>query len=128
MVLKRFATHLFTTLALVCLALVQTSALAREMLSIKDKVVNRRSEPSTESPILWKLEQGDPLQVLKRRGECLRARITDIRSGPSTHFRVVGKSERYDLLRTGGSKAGWVKVQRVDSVKGWVYKKLLWHW
>ena len=34
-----------------------------------------------------------------------------IRSGPSTRFKVVGKSERYDLLRTRGSDAGWVMTQ-----------------
>ena len=153
MVLKRFATNLFFTLALVCMALVQTPALAREMVSIKGSIVNMRSGPGTGSQILWELEQGYPLQVLKRKGDWLqvrdfendkgwvarqltgrtphhivKARIVNIRSGPSTRFKVVGKSERYDLLRTRGSKAGWVRVQRDDGVKGWVSKKLLWGW
>ena len=153
MVLKRFATHLFFTVALVCLALVQIPAMAREMVSIKGNVVNMRSGPGTGSQILWELEQGYPLQVLKRTGDWLqvrdfendkgwvarqltgrtphhivKARIANIRSGPSTRFKVVGKSERYDLLRTRGSQAGWVRVQRDDGVKGWVSKKLLWGW
>ena len=153
MVLKRFATHLFFTLALICLALVQSPALAREMVSIKGNVVNMRSGPGTGSQILWELEKGYPLQVLKRKGDWLqvrdfendkgwvarqltgrtphhivKARIANIRSGPSTRFKVVGKSERYDLLRTRGSDAGWVRVQRDDGVKGWVSKKLLWGW
>jgi SH3-like domain-containing protein len=153
MVLKRVATHLLFTLALVCIALVQTPALAREMVSIKGNVVNMRSGPGTGSQILWELERGYPLQVLKRKGDWLqvrdfendrgwvarqltggtphhivKARIANIRSGPSTRFKVVGKSERYDLLRTRGSNAGWVKVQRDDGVKGWVSKNLLWGW
>ncbi len=153
MVLKRFATHLFLTMALVGLALVQTPALAREMVSIKGSVVNMRSGPGTGNQILWELEQGYPLQVLKRKGDWLqvrdfendkgwvarqltgrtphhivKARIANIRSGPSTRYKVVGKSERYDLLRTRGSKAGWVRVQRDDGVKGWVSKNLLWGW
>jgi uncharacterized protein YgiM (DUF1202 family) len=41
---------------------------------------------------------------------------------------VVGKSERYDLMRTRGSKAGWVKVQSDKGVTGWVSKNLLWGW
>ena len=153
MLLKRFATQLFFTMALVCMALVQTPALAREMVSIKGNVVNMRSGPGTASQILWELERGYPLQVLKRKGDWLqvrdfendqgwvarqltgrtphhivKARIANIRSGPSTRFKIVGKSERYDLLRTRGSKTGWVKVQRDDGVKGWVSKKLLWGW
>ena len=152
MVLKR-VTGLFFTLALVCMALVQTPALAREMVSIKGNVVNMRSGPGTGSQILWELERGYPLQVLKRKGDwvqvrdfendrgwvarqltgrtphhIVKARIANIRSGPSTRFKVVGKSERYDLLRTRGSKPGWVQVQRGEGVKGWVSKKLLWGW
>lgn len=57
MVLKR-VTGLFFTLALVCMALVQTPALAREMVSIKGNVVNMRSGPGTGSQILWELERG----------------------------------------------------------------------
>lgn len=143
----------FFAIAGLGLALLATPALAREMVSIKGSIVNMRSGPGTGSQILWELEQGYPLQVLKRKGDWLqvrdfendkgwvarqltgrtphhivKARIANIRSGPSTRYKVVGKSERYDLLRTRGSKAGWVRVQRDDGVKGWVSKNLLWGW
>ena len=103
MVLKHFATRLFFTLTLVCLALVETPALAREMVSIKGNVVNMRSGPGTTSQILWELEQGYPLQVLKRKGDWLQVRDFE-------------------------NDKGWVRVQRDDGVKGWVSKNLLWGW
>lgn len=149
---KRTAIQLFTVASL-GLAVFHASAQAREMVSIEGKIVNMRSGPGTGSQILWELEQGYPLQVLKRKGDWLqvrdfendkgwvarqltgstphhivKVRIANIRSGPSTRFKVVGQSERYDLLLTRGSNAGWVKVQRDDGVKGWVSKKLLWGW
>jgi len=155
MVLKRAAAYwLFGFWAfLACLVLVQTPAHAAEMVSIKGKTVNMRSGPSTGSQILWELERGYPLQVLKRKGDWLqvrdfendkgwvarsltgrtpyhivKARVANIRSGPGTRYRVVGKSERYDLMRTQGAQAGWVKVQSTRGVKGWISKKLLWGW
>jgi SH3-like domain-containing protein len=42
--------------------------------------------------------------------------------------KIVGKAERYDLMRTRGSKTGWVRVERGDGVKGWMSKGLLWGW
>ena len=153
MVLKRYATRLFFTLALVCLALAQTPALAREMVSIKGNIVNMRSGPGPGSHILWELERGYPLQVLQRKGDWLqvrdfendkgwvarsltgttryhivKARVANIRSGPSTGYKVVGKSERYDLMRTRGAKSGWVHVQSSNGVTGWISKNLLWGW
>ncbi len=153
MVFKHAATRLFFVLALACLVLVQTPALARQMVSIKGEIVNMRSGPSTGSQILWELERGYPLEVLKRKGDWLqvrdfendkgwvtrrltgstkyhivKARVANIRSGPGTRYRVVGKSERYDLMRTRGAKAGWVKVQSASGVNGWISKKLLWGW
>jgi SH3-like domain-containing protein len=155
MVLTRAATRFwFIAWALMAgLVLVQTPAFAREMVSIKGNIVNMRSGPSTGSQILWELERGYPLEVLQRKGDWLqvrdfendrgwvarsltgstryhivKAKVANIRSGPSTRFRVVGKSERYDLMRTRGSKAGWVKVQSDKGVTGWVSKNLLWGW
>lgn len=153
MVLMRTATRFFCIWALACLVLVHTPAIAREMVSINGNVVNMRSGPGTGSQILWELERGYPLEVLERKGDWLqvrdfendkgwvaraltsrtryhivKARVANIRSGPSTRYRVVGKSERYDLMRTRGSKSGWVKVQSADGVTGWVSKKLLWGW
>lgn len=154
MVLTRAATRFrFIAWALACLVLFHTPAFAREMVSIKGNIVNMRSGPSTDAQILWELERGYPLEVLQRKGNWLqvrdfendkgwvarsltartryhivKAKVANIRSGPSTRYRVVGKSERYDLMRTRGAKAGWIKVQSASGVTGWVSKNLLWGW
>ena len=146
------ATTRFFNIAGLCLALVAAPA-AAEMVSIKGSVVNMRSGPGTNTEVLWELERGYPLQVLQRKGSWLqvkdfendkgwvartltgkvphhivKASIANIRSGPGTGFRVVAKAERYDLLRTRGTKTGWVRVERDDGVKGWISKRLLWGW
>lgn len=152
MVLKGAAIRFFA-MACFCMALIQSPALARDMVSIKGSIVNMRSGPSTRSEALWELKRGYPLQVLKRKGNWLQVRdfendrgwvaraltsrtphyivkasVANIRGGPGTRYRVVGKAERYDLLRTRGVKTGWVQVERSDGVKGWVAKRLLWGW
>jgi SH3-like domain-containing protein len=124
-----------------------------EMVSIKGSVVNMRSGPSTNSEVLWELERGYPLRVISRKGSwvqvqdfendkgwvassltgktphhIVKARIANIRSGPGTGYRVVGKAERYDLMRTRGSKSGWIRVESRSGVKGWMSKRLLWGW
>ncbi len=152
MLLKRASTLLFT-MACLCLALVTSPAQAAEMVSIKGSIVNMRSGPGTNTEVLWELERGYPLQVLKRKGSWMqvrdfendkgwvaisltnrvphhivKARVVNVRSGPSTRTRIVGKAERYDLMRTRGAKPGWIRVEGKDGLKGWISKKLLWGW
>ncbi|MEO8546560.1 MAG: SH3 domain-containing protein, partial [Burkholderiaceae bacterium] len=152
MFLKRAAIRLFSLVSL-CLLLSPLPSQAREMVSIRGHIVNMRSGPSTGAQILWELERGYPLEVLQRKGNWLqvrdfendkgwvarsltghtryhivKARVANIRSGPGTRYRVVGKSERYDLMRTRGAKTGWVKVQSSDGVTGWISRTLLWGW
>lgn len=152
MIFKRASTLLFA-MAFLCLALVTSPAQAIEMVSIKGSIVNMRSGPGTNTEVLWELERGYPLQVLKRQGSWLqvrdfendkgwvsaaltnrvphhivKARIANVRSGPSTRTRIVGKTERYDLMRTRSAKPGWVQVEGKNGLKGWISKKLLWGW
>ncbi len=150
----KFASLLKTILTSVIIAFSLLSpTLAREMVSIKGKVVNLRAKPSLSSEVLWELDKGYPLQVLKRRGNWLQVRdfendrgwvaksltgrtphyivkskIANIRRGPGTRHRIVGKAERYEVLRTREKKSGWVRVERSDGQKGWISNKLLWGW
>lgn len=151
MTLTSTAKTLFLTLILSLTTL--TPTLAREMVSIKGSIVNMRSGPSTKSDVQWELTKGYPLQVLKRRGRWLqvrdfegdrgwvarsmtgktpyhivKSRIANLRKGPGTRHRITGKVERYDVLRTREKKAGWVRVERQDGLKGWISNKLLWGW
>ncbi len=152
MFLTRTVTRWITIAGLV-LASTQLTALAAEMVSIKGSVVNMRSGPGTGSQVLWELEQGYPLQVLQRKGSWLKvkdfendkgwvaraltghtphhivkSRTANIRSGPGTNFHIVGKAERYDLMRTRGARQGWVHVESSNGIKGWIAKRLLWGW
>ncbi|WP_291993640.1 SH3 domain-containing protein [Candidatus Accumulibacter sp. ACC003] len=149
----KHAANRFFMIVCACMAFVQSPALAREMVSVKGSIVNMRSAPSTRSEVLWELKRGYPLQVLKRQGRWLqvrdfendrgwvakaltnrtphyivKARVANLRSGPGTRYHVVGKAERYDLLRTRGAKTGWVRVESSNGVTGWVAKRLLWGW
>lgn len=150
--LSRTVTRWITTMGLV-LVFAHLQAQAADMVSIKGSIVNMRSGPGTNTEVLWELERGYPLQVLKRKGSWMqvrdfendkgwvataltnrvphhivKARVANIRSGPSTRTRIVGKAERYDLMRTRGAKPGWVRVEGKDGSKGWISKKLLWGW
>lgn len=141
------------TIAGLVLASTQLPAQAAEMVSIKGSVVNMRSGPGTGSPVLWELERGYPLRVLQRKGSWLRvrdfendtgwvarsmvghtphhivtARTANIRGGPGTSYRIVGKAERYDLMRTRGARQGWIHVESSSGIQGWIAKRLLWGW
>lgn len=138
----------------VCLCLIAlTPAHAGEMVSIKGSIVNMRAGPSTQSEVLWQLRKGYPLEVLKHRGRWLQVRdfendrgwvaksltsktpyhivktpTANVRKGPSTKYRIVGKAERFEVLRTRKKSKGWVNVRREDGQTGWISRKLLWGW
>lgn len=129
------------------------AAIAREMVSIKGKVVNLRAAPSLRATVAWELQRGYPLEVLQRKGDWLqvrdfendrgwiarstaaktphhvvKAKVANLRSGPSERSRVVGKAQRLEVLRTLQKKGAWVQVQRSNGEKAWVSRSLLWGW
>ena len=149
--LKSTARIIATAVGLSLFAL--TSAVAQKMVSVKGTIVNMRAGPSTNTKILWELDKGYPLQVIKRQGRWLQVRdfendrgwvarsmtsstpyhvvtskIANIRSGPGLKYRIVGKAEHVELMRTRGKKAGWIQVERSGGQTGWISKKLLWGW
>lgn len=128
-------------------------AAAQQMVSVKGSVLNMRDGPGTQTQVLWELKRGYPLQVVERRGRWLKVRdfendqgwvaasltgrqphhivkapLANIRSGPSTQHRIVGKAEYGELLKTQQKRAGWVKVKREEGASGWVARQLLWGW
>ena len=137
-----------------CLAtLFNTAANAQSMVSVKGSTLNMRSGPGTNAPVLWELKKGYPLQVTQRKGNWLqvrdfegdtgwvarsltgrtphhvvRSKVANVRSGPGTRFRVVGKAEYGELLKTQEKRAGWVKVKRAEGTSGWIARQLLWGW
>lgn len=136
-----------------CLLLTAAAAKAQQRVSVDRPTVNLRAGPGTQHDIVWELGRGYPLEVIGRRGDWLhvkdfendrgwihrpltgrtphhvvQARVANIRSGPSTATRVVGRAERGEVLRTLEKRPAWVKVKQEDGASGWVSRPLLWGW
>ncbi len=129
-----------------------------EMVSIKGDDINMRSGPGMKYKVLWELGDGFPLMVLKRTGNWIRVRDFEgtigwvhndvvnksahmivkvhknsrkrinVRSGPGTKYRIVGKAYYGVVFKTLKQKNGWVNVQHRKGVTGWVKRSLLWGW
>lgn len=141
-----------------CIAALSASVLsqaqpAQQMVSVSGSKLNMRSGPSTNAPVLWELKKGYPLQITQRKGNwvqvrdfegdtgwvarsltgqtphhIVKARVANVRSGPGTQHRVVGKADYGELLRTREKRADWVRVERAEGPGGWIAKTLLWGW
>ena len=126
---------------------------AQEMVSIRGSTVNMRAGPGTDSEVLWELQRGYPLQVVRRQGDWLEVRDfeddrgwvarslvsriphmvvkvdrANIRSGPGARYRIIGHVEYGELLRTLERRADWVRVRRGAGEIGWIARSLLWGW
>jgi SH3-like domain-containing protein len=128
------------------------------MVSVAGKKVNLRKGPSTKYPIIWELGKGFPLRVISSQGNWIkvsdfendvgwiyknlvskkphlivqtnkdsRARL-NIRSGPGTKYKIVGKAEYGVVFETLKRGDGWVKVRHEKGLTGWVKRSLLWGW
>lgn len=129
------------------------AAQAREMVSIDRPVVNMRSGAGTEHEAIWKLNRGYPLLVTGRSGDWLKVRdfendegwvskrltgrtphfivessTANLRSGPGTRYRVIGKAVYGEVLRTVEQRPKWAKVRNGEGLVGWVSRTLLWGW
>lgn len=122
-----------------------------ERLAIKVNTANVRSGPGTNYEILWQVEKYHPIQILKKQGRWYQFRdfegdigwvhaslvgkisavITNrekcnIRSGPSTKYKIkfdVGKGIPFKVL---GRKNKWLQILHADGDKGWIYQSLVW--
>jgi SH3-like domain-containing protein len=128
------------------------------MVSVAGEKVNLRKGPSTQYPVIWELGKGFPLRVIAYEGNWIKvsdfegdvgwvykklvskkphlivkinkkskARI-NIRSGPGTKYKVVGKAEYGVVFKTLKRGDGWVKVRHETGLTGWVKRSLLWGW
>jgi SH3-like domain-containing protein len=150
-------TRKIATLAATCLMVLTTPTVqaqpAQQMVSVKGSMLNMRSGPSTNTDVLWELQRGYPLQVVQRKNRWVQvldfegdtgwvaASLTgrtphhvvkvnnaNLRKGPGTQNRIVGKANYGELLRTKEKRGGWVRVERPSGDNGWISKKLLWGW
>ena len=129
-----------------------------KMVSVVGEKVNLRKGPSTQYPIIWELGKGFPLRIRGYKGNWIKvsdfegdigwvyknlvsrkphlvvkinknskARI-NIRSGPGTKYKIVGKAEYGVVFETLKRGDGWVKVRHETGLTGWVKRSLLWGW
>lgn len=144
---------LLTTCALALAIPAAVAQPASQMVSVKGSILNMRSGPGTNTEVLWELQRGYPLQVVQRKNRWVRVkdfegdtgwvaasltgrtphhivkvRNANVRSGPGTQNRIVGKAEYGELMRTREKRGGWVRVERTQGKSGWISKKLLWGW
>lgn len=150
-------TRKIVTLFVICLmaltAPVVMAQPAQQMVSVKGSTLNMRSGPSTNTEVLWELQRGYPLQVVQRKNRWVQVRDfegdtgwvaasltgrtphhivkvnnANVRKGPGTQHRIVGKANYGELLRTKEKRGSWVRVERTTGDIGWISKKLLWGW
>lgn len=150
---KHLAALSFSFVALLGGVLAPSGAEARQMVSVDRPEINMRTGPGTSNESIWLLSRGYPLQVLGHKGKWLqvrdfegdkgwvyrpltdrtphyvvKAKVVNIRKGPSTRTRIVGKANYGDVLRTLAHKGDWAKIRDADGLVGWVAKRLLWGW
>jgi len=129
-----------------------SAAHAAEMVAAAREGASLRSGPGTRYKVQWELSRGYPLMVVSRKGSWYKVRdfeghtgwiarsVTNrqahhvakveglnIRRGPGTHYRILGKATYGEILQTLARQGDWVKV-KVGRVTGWVSRKLVWGW
>ena len=128
------------------------------MVSVTGDKVNLRKGPSEQYPVIWELGKGFPLKVIASQGNWLKvsdfesdvgwiykelvskkphlivkanrnskARI-NIRSGPGTRHKIVGKAEYGVVFETLQRRNSWVQVRHESGLTGWIKRSLLWGW
>lgn len=136
--------------------LVAPSTLLAKMVSISGDNVNLRSGPGTNYSIKWKYGSGFPLKVIQEKGKWLKVqdfendtgwlhrdltngtghmivkvnkdknRKINIRSGPGTKYKIVGKAYYGVVFKTIKQQNGWAMVKHESGLEGWVKRTLLW--
>jgi SH3-like domain-containing protein len=140
----------------IILSIFTATSLNAEMLSVKNDKVHLRSGPGTDFSIQWEYSSGFPVEVIERKGDWLKIKDFEddtgwmhksllinrpqtivkanrnkdgkinIRNGPGSGNKVVGKAYYGVVFRILQHQSGWVEVQHDSGLKGWVSSNLLW--
>ena len=146
---------IFIVVLFLFLILSATGALAK-MVSVVGDNVNLRSGPGTKYSVKWKYGSGFPLKVQQEKGGWLKVedfegdsgwlykKLTsrtghmivkvhknqnkkiNIRSGPGTKYKVVGKAYYGVVFKTIKQQNGWAQVTHDSGLEGWIKRSLLW--
>jgi len=141
---------------LLVLGLFFTSQAYAGMKSVDGDKVQLRSGPGTKYASKWEYGNGFPLKVLTRKGNWVKVKDfendtgwifkkyltsrphlivkvnkgkkkkVNIRSGPGTKYKAVGKAYYGVVFETLEQKKGWAKVKHESGLTGWIKRSLLW--
>lgn len=139
---------------LLCIFL--TGHASAEMLSVNSDSVNLRSGPGTNYGVKWEYGKGFPLKVMSKKGDWVKVsdfekdsgwifkpllvkkghmivkvfknqnKKINIRNGPGTKYKIVGKAYYGVVFETLEQKSGWAKVKHETGLVGWIKRSLLW--
>ena len=151
---KRAFSAILVTLFL-CVFSIPYAAIA-EMLSVKGDKVNLRTGPGKQYKVKWEYGKGFPLKVIKKNGKWIKVKDFEgdsgwiyrkllvnkpqmivkanrgqnqkinIRRGPGTKKKIIGKAYYGVVFSTVSQKSGWVKVKHDSGLEGWIKRSLLW--
>jgi len=137
-------------------ALVVPITATAKMVSVTGDNVNLRSGPGTKYSVKWKYGSGFPLKVVQEKGDWLKVedfegdtgwlykKLTsrtghmivkvhknqdtkiNIRSGPGTKYKIVGKAYYGVVFKTIKQQSGWAHVKHDTGLEGWIKRSLLW--
>lgn len=143
-------------LPLLILSLFVLNPAYAKMKSIDGEKVQLRSGPGTKYSSKWEYGDGFPLRVLTQKGNWVKVKDFEndtgwvfkkyltskphmivkvnkgkkkkinIRSGPGTNYKAVGKAYYGVVFETLEQKKGWAKVKHESGLTGWVKRSLLW--
>jgi SH3-like domain-containing protein len=144
-----------TFIILFSLVFSATTALAK-MVSVVGDNVNLRSGPGTKYSVKWKYGSGFPLKVVQEKEGWMKVedfegdtgwlyqkltsrtghmivkvhknenKKVNIRSGPGTKYKVVGKAYYGVVFKTIKQQNGWAQVKHDSGLEGWIKRSLLW--
>lgn len=127
-----------------------------QMLSVDGENVNLRSGPGTKYQVKWEYGKGFPLKVVSKKGDWVKVtdfendsgwiykpllskkghmivkafknknNRVNIRSGPGTRYKVVGKAYYGVVFETLTQQNGWAKVRHESGLVGWIKRTLVW--
>lgn len=144
---KKFVIGLFF------IVLTAANAQAISMVSVDGDSVNMRSGPGENYSVLWELGKGFPLKILGTKGAwtkvedfegdtgwvysklinreahlIVKKKRINVRSGPSSSYRLVGKANYGVVFKTLKNGQNWVQVKHENGLTGWIRRDLLWGW
>lgn len=141
---------------LLLIFVISTTSVYAEMLSIKGDGVNLRTGPGKKYSVKWEYGSGFPVEIIERNGDWLKVKDFEddtgwlhksvlintpqaivkanknseekinIRQGPGSDNKIVGKAHYGVVFKILGHQSGWVEVSHESGVTGWVSSHLLW--